>query len=83
MVAFLTFSVCSIFNLLCFSILNLYLFLQANRWKKRGMSVVPLAWLLEVNAQYPVLVTIFQSDGSIVINHGGIEMGQGINTKVR
>ncbi|XP_018569700.1 probable aldehyde oxidase gad-3 [Anoplophora glabripennis] len=57
-------------------------FNAANRWKKRGMSIVPMAWTLEVVYNYTVLVSIFHSDGSVVVSHGGIEIGQGINTKV-
>lgn len=56
-------------------------FNAANRWKKRGMSVVPMAWTLDLPINYSVLVSIFQGDGGVVICHGGIEMGQGINTK--
>ncbi|KAJ8952857.1 hypothetical protein NQ314_007463 [Rhamnusium bicolor] len=55
---------------------------EANRWKKRGMSLVPMAWTLEVVSNFTVLVSIFHGDGGVVVSHGGIEMGQGINTKV-
>jgi len=33
--------------------------------------------------RYIVLVTIYASDGSVLVTHAGIESGQGINTKVR
>jgi len=32
--------------------------------------------------RYNVLVAILHDGGSIAVSHGGIEMGQGINTKV-
>ncbi|CAH0550925.1 unnamed protein product [Brassicogethes aeneus] len=53
-----------------------------NRWKKRGMSISPLVWTLEVTGNFSVFVSIFHGDGSVAVAHGGIEMGQGINTKV-
>lgn len=58
--------------------------LQTNRWKKRGLSLVPTRW--GVNwawAYYNVLVAIHSGDGTVSIAHGGIDMGQGINTKVQ
>ncbi|KAK7099077.1 hypothetical protein V1264_003269 [Littorina saxatilis] len=58
-------------------------FNKANRWKKQGISLIPtrfgLAWQ---GAYFSVLVSIYHSDGTIAIEHGGIEVGQGINQKV-
>ncbi|XP_060068194.1 uncharacterized protein LOC132548355 isoform X2 [Ylistrum balloti] len=57
-------------------------FNKNNRWTKKGLSVVPMkfeiAW---EGANYNCLVDIYGGDGSVVIDHGGIECGQGINTK--
>ncbi|XP_049819814.1 uncharacterized protein LOC109604513 isoform X2 [Aethina tumida] len=57
-------------------------FNQDNRWRKRGISVVPMVWTYDVTANYTLHISIFHGDGSVAIAHGGVEMGQGINTKV-
>ena len=59
-------------------------FNQNNRWKKRGMSMVPMRYHIHSFAPMPfyVHISVFEGDGSIAATHGGIEMGQGINTKV-
>ncbi|XP_076451139.1 uncharacterized protein LOC143287015 isoform X2 [Babylonia areolata] len=58
------------------------LFNQANRWKKRGLSMVPTMFGISWDfANYNVFVAIYHADGTIAIEHGGIEVGQGINTK--
>jgi xanthine dehydrogenase/oxidase len=50
---------------------------------KRGISVVPIKFYCEPSGvPYTVLVNIYAEDGTVAIAHGGVEIGQGINTKV-
>uniref|UniRef100_A0A4W5RZB9 xanthine dehydrogenase n=1 Tax=Hucho hucho TaxID=62062 RepID=A0A4W5RZB9_9TELE len=55
-----------------------------NRWKKRGISAVPMKFGVGFSKgfynQGAALVNIYK-DGSVLVAHGGTEMGQGINTK--
>lgn len=54
-----------------------------NRWKKRGINVLPMVYPMYYSSyRYNVLVAINHNDGSVSVSHGGIECGQGINTKV-
>lgn len=41
-----------------------------------------MRYLLDYFGSMNALVSIFHGDGSVAITHGGIEMGQGINTKI-
>ncbi|KAH8358795.1 hypothetical protein KR093_002516, partial [Drosophila rubida] len=54
----------------------------ANRWTKRGLGLSIMDYPVEYFGQFPATVTIYHVDGTVVISHGGIEMGQGMNTKV-
>lgn len=56
---------------------------KINRWKKRGIRVAFMSWPVAVVSYFNVLLTVYYGDATVVLKHGGIEMGQGINTKVR
>ncbi|CAH2982873.1 unnamed protein product [Chilo suppressalis] len=53
-----------------------------NRWRKRAISLIPMTYDLFYLSPYNSLISIYHADGSVSITHGGVEMGQGINTKV-
>jgi xanthine dehydrogenase large subunit len=54
-------------------------------WLKRGLAFTPLKFGISFNVRHlnqaGALVHVYV-DGSILVNHGGTEMGQGIHTKV-
>jgi xanthine dehydrogenase large subunit len=56
-----------------------------SRTRKRGLALVPLKFGISFTAtmlnQGGALVNIFV-DGTVSVNHGGTEMGQGLNTKM-
>ncbi|XP_062303168.1 aldehyde oxidase 6 isoform X1 [Osmerus eperlanus] len=61
-------------------------FNKQNRWKKRGLSLIPIkygiAFAESFLNQAAALVHIYK-DGSVLVSHGGTEMGQGIHTKMQ
>ena len=54
-------------------------FNAANKWKKRGISMVPMRYGLShgLNAGTTCLVSIHASGGTVDVHHGGTEIGQG------
>ncbi|CAI9621521.1 unnamed protein product [Staurois parvus] len=56
-----------------------------NPWIKRGIALIPLKFPVAFSAafqnQAAALVHIY-CDGSVLVSHGGTEMGQGIHTKI-
>ncbi|XP_068878225.1 aldehyde oxidase isoform X4 [Aphelocoma coerulescens] len=60
-------------------------FNKENYWKKRGIAIVPMKFPFGLGTPYlsqaAALVHIY-TDGSVLLTHGGIEMGQGIHTKM-
>ncbi|EDV93569.1 GH19389 [Drosophila grimshawi] len=53
-----------------------------NRWTKRGLGLAIMDYPIFYFGQYAATVAIYHVDGTVVVTHGGIEMGQGMNTKV-
>lgn len=52
-----------------------------NKWLKRGLAMTPSVYAVVVRGSMAT-VSAFQ-DGSIIVEVGGVEMGQGLHTKVR
>jgi xanthine dehydrogenase large subunit len=57
----------------------------ADRTLKRGLAFTPVKFGISFNAvlynQAGALVNVY-TDGTVLVNHGGTEMGQGLHTKV-
>lgn len=55
------------------------------KWRKRGLSIIPTKFGISFTAlflnQAGSLVHIYH-DGSVLVAHGGTEMGQGLHTKI-
>ena len=60
-------------------------FNATHKWRKRGLAIVPTKFGISFTAlflnQAGALVHIYH-DGSVLLAHGGTEMGQGLHTKM-
>ena len=60
-------------------------FNEQSKWLKKGIAMVPVKFGISFTTSFlnqaGSLIHIYQ-DGSVVINHGGTEMGQGLHTKI-
>jgi len=60
-------------------------FNQAHPWRRRGIAITPVKFGISFTAtvfnQAGALVMVYR-DGSVQVNHGGTEMGQGLSTKI-
>ena len=61
-------------------------FNETSRWRKRGLAFQPVKFGISFTAsllnQAGALVLVY-TDGTVQVNHGGTEMGQGLHTKIR
>ncbi|KAI5646263.1 molybdopterin-binding domain of aldehyde dehydrogenase domain-containing protein [Phthorimaea operculella] len=57
-------------------------FNKTNRWKKRGLRVAFMGYAIANIGIYHALLTVYHTDATVTFCHGGVEIGQGINTKV-
>lgn len=61
-------------------------FNRLNRWRKRGIAMMPVkygsGYNLTMLEQATAYVAVYSGDGSVVIHQGGVEIGQGLTTRV-
>jgi xanthine dehydrogenase/oxidase len=66
--------------------LDVAAFNAANAFRKRGISMIPIKYGVSytylTGNQGAALVTVNESDGTVVIATGGVELGQGLATKM-
>ncbi len=56
---------------------------QENVWRKRGISLVPVKYDIKYySLPFYCHLSVYEGDGTVSVSTGGIEMGQGLNTKV-
>ena len=60
-------------------------FNQSNEFYKKGMAITPVKFGISFTTSFlnqaGALLNIYK-DGTVLVNHGGTEMGQGLNTKI-
>lgn len=56
-------------------------FNEKSTWMKRGIAMIPIVYC-NLSSSKSAMVSIF-ADGSIVLETSGVEIGQGLHTKVR
>ncbi|KAM8934727.1 aldehyde oxidase 1-like [Pelodytes ibericus] len=60
-------------------------FNRKNYWKKKGLAIIPVKFTVgfveKSYHQAAALVHIYK-DGNVLLNHGGVEIGQGLHTRI-
>ncbi|XP_052742256.1 uncharacterized protein LOC112057840 [Bicyclus anynana] len=57
------------------------IFNKNNRWMKKTLKVNTMFYPVQYYGNYTAMVSVYRGDGTVTISTGGIEMGQGVNTK--
>lgn len=56
-------------------------FNDRNRWRKRGIAFIQMKYPIGYIGSFSSYVAIYHGDGTVIVSHGGVDFGQGINTK--
>ncbi|CAH2090197.1 unnamed protein product [Euphydryas editha] len=56
-------------------------FNKNNRWMKKAIHISVMLFPVIYYGNYTAMVSIYRGDGTVTVTTGGIEMGQGVNTK--
>ena len=54
---------------------------NSHRWHKRAIKINVMLFPVVFYGNYTAMVSIYRGDGTVTVTTGGIEMGQGVNTK--
>jgi len=54
---------------------------EKNRWTKKGIALSPVKYIMDMGGFSSGALVCIYEDGSIIVNIGGVEVGQGIHTK--
>jgi xanthine dehydrogenase/oxidase len=60
-------------------------FNDSNRWRKRGLAIIPTQYGVNFPVKYLNQASshvLLYTDGTVLVTHAGVEMGQGLNIKV-
>lgn len=56
-------------------------FNRQNRWHKRGIALIQMKYPIGYVGAFSSYVAIYHGDGTVIVSHSGVDVGQGLNTK--
>ncbi|CAH2267495.1 jg22583 [Pararge aegeria aegeria] len=56
-------------------------FNKNNRWMKKAIKINVMLFPVQFYGNYTAMVSVYRGDGTVTVTTGGVEMGQGVNTK--